>query len=133
MLFISEQKYLISSPKKLRPMARLAKKYSPTQAIEVLPFTGKRNAEALVKVIKSAIANARQKGISDDNLKFNEIRIGEGPALKRGRAVSRGRWHPYEKMMSHIRVVLETKETPKEVKKEVEVDKKEEKSAKEKK
>ena len=131
MLFISEQKYLISSPKKLRPMARLAKKYSPTQAIEVLPFTGKRNAEALVKVIKSAIANARQKGISDDNLKFNEIRIGEGPALKRGRAVSRGRWHPYEKMMSHIRVVLETKETPKEVKKEVEVDKKEEKTAKE--
>lgn len=136
MLFISEQKYLISSPKKLRPIARLAKKYSPSQAIEILPFTARRASEPLLKVIKSAIANARQKGVSEDTLVFNEIRIGEGPALKRGRAVSRGRWHPYEKMMSHIRVVLETKEMPKddkkqEVQKEVKEDKKEEKTAKE--
>ena len=30
--------------------------------------------------------------------------------LKRGRPVSRGRWHPYKKRMSHIRVVLYVKD-----------------------
>lgn len=74
------------------------------------PFLRKRGSEVLLKVIKSALSNAKQKGLSDDVLLFKEIQIGEGPRLKRGRAASRGRWHPYKRRMSHIRVVLTTKE-----------------------
>lgn len=123
MQIISEQKFLITSPKKLRPIAQIAKKLSPMKAVDVLPFTGKKASEPLVKVIKSAIANARIKGANEQDLFFAEIRISEGPRLKRGRPVSRGRWHPFKKRMSHIRVVLQTKEQPKvektETKKEV--------------
>ncbi len=115
MQIISEQKFLISSPKKLRPIAREAKKLTPTRAIEILPFTGKRAVEPLIKVIKSAIANARNKGVNEEDLLFAEIRISEGPRLKRGRPVSRGRWHPFKRRMSHIRVVLETKGESKEI------------------
>jgi large subunit ribosomal protein L22 len=82
----------------------------PTEAVEVLPHAGKRAAEPLVKAIKSAIANARQKGINDQDLEFKEIQIGEGPTFKRGRPVGKGRWHPYVRRMSHIRIVLESKE-----------------------
>src|SRR3990170_5358140 len=57
--------------------------------------------------------NAKVKNISADLLKFKEIQINEGPRLKRGRPVSRGRWHPHKRRMSHIRVVLQTVEKTK--------------------
>jgi large subunit ribosomal protein L22 len=101
------------SPYKIRPVAREAKKLSPTAAVERLPYSRKRAAEPLVKVVKTAIANAKQKGVQEQNLVFKEIQITEGPMLKRGRPVSRGRWHPYKRRMSHIRVVLQTVEPAK--------------------
>ena len=104
------QKYIRMSPRKLRLVASMVKDLKPTEAVEVLPHAGKRAAEPLVKAIKSAIANARQKGINDQDLEFKEIQIGEGPTLKRGRPVGKGRWHPYVRRMSHIRIVLESKE-----------------------
>lgn len=118
MLFIATQKYLLMSPKKLRPVADLAKKMKPKDALEKLPFVGKRGVEPVLKVIKSAMASAKAKGFGEDDLKIKEIQIGDGPRLKRGIAVSRGQWHPIVKKMSHIRVVLETINDKKEVKKE---------------
>ncbi len=106
MEYISEQKYLIISPRKLRPIVEIIKKLKPSQALEKVSFIKKRGSEYLYKVIKSAIANAYQKGSSAEKLIFKEIQIMEGPRLKRGRPVSRGRWHPIKKRMSHIRVVL---------------------------
>src|SRR3990167_5719105 len=107
--YISTQKYLITSPRKLRLVAEMVKKLKPVLAIEQMPFIAKRASEPLMKVIKTAVANARNQGASDTDLIFKEIQIGEGPRLKRGRAASRGRWHPFKKRMSHIRVVLTTK------------------------
>lgn len=107
---IATQKFVRVSPKKMRVVADVARKLPPLEAVEKLPFLRKRGSEVLLKVIKSALSNAKQKGLSDDVLLFKEIQIGEGPRLKRGRAASRGRWHPYKRRMSHIRVVLTTKE-----------------------
>lgn len=113
---IATQKYLITSPRKVREVVALIKKMKPADAVETLPLVGKRAAEPLVKVIKSAIANASVKGISAADLIFKEIQVGEGPRLKRGKPVSRGQWHPRKRRMSHIRVVLETTEKPKNLK-----------------
>lgn len=110
MLIKAEQKYLLASPKKVRVVVGAIKKLSPRLAVENLPLIGKRAAEPLAKVIKQAIANARNKGLSEDNLIFKEIQVGEGPRLKRGRPVSRGQWHPIKKRMCHIRVILTTPE-----------------------
>jgi len=106
--FKSVQKFLIMSPRKIRLLIPLISKMTPVEATQKLPFIQKRAAGELAKVIKAAIANAKVQGVSDLDLKFKEIQIGEGPRLKRGRAASRGRWHPYVKRMSHIRVVLVT-------------------------
>jgi len=106
---IAVQKYVRVSPKKLRAVASLTKSMKPKEAVEVLPFSRKGSASYLVKVVKSALANAKNKGVSPEDLIFKEIQINEGPRLKRGRPVSRGRWHAYQKRMSHIRVVLATK------------------------
>lgn len=106
-------KFVRMSPRKLRVVAAMVSDLSPTRAVEVLPHVGKRAAEPLAKVIRSAIANAKVKGIREEMLAFKEIQINEGPRLKRGRAASRGRWHPRKRRMSHILVVLETKEEDK--------------------
>jgi large subunit ribosomal protein L22 len=107
---VAIQKYVRVSPKKLRAVAALTKSMKPQKAVEVLPFSSKRSATHLLKVVKSAMANAKNKGVSPEDLIFKEIQVNEGPRLKRGRPVSRGRWHAYQKRMSHIRVVLTTKE-----------------------
>ncbi len=107
MEIIASQKFLLLSPRKIRPVADLARRMRPVEAIEKMAFVNKKGAEHLVKVIKQALANARVKGLSENDLYFKEIQISEGPRLKRGRAVSRGQWHPIKKRMSHIRVVLE--------------------------
>ena len=111
MEIIASQNYLLMSPKKIRMVVDIIRRLTPNQAIERLPFVGKRAALPLIKVIKSAVANARVKGISEDELLFKEILINEGPRLKRGRPVSRGMWHPIIKRMSHIRVVLTTRKS----------------------
>jgi large subunit ribosomal protein L22 len=110
------QKFILLSPRKLRPVVLAIKKMSPVDAVARLPFIARKTSEPLEKVIKQAIANAKVKGLSETDLKFKEIQISEGPRLKRGRPVSRGQWHPIKKRMSHIRVVLEV--TKAEVKKE---------------
>lgn len=105
----AEQKFLRMSPRKVRLVVDLIKKMKPMVAIETLPMLGKRAAEPLAKVIKQAVANAKEKGVDAVDLVFKEIQVGEGPVLKRGRPVSRGRWHPIKKRMSHIRVILQKK------------------------
>lgn len=106
---VATQKFLRMSPRKLRPIAAMIKDLSPSQAIEVLPHVGKRAALPLAKVIKTAIANAKEKGVSEADLVFKEIQINDGPRLKRWRAGARGRVKPYQRKMSHIRVVLRAK------------------------
>ena len=111
---ISTQKFIRLAPKKIRPVAYLVRKMSVPESIEKLPFVNKKGADYLLKVIKTASANAKNKGISEDLLFFKEIQITEGPRLKRGIPVSRGQWHPIIKRMSHIRVTLGVKEVKKE-------------------
>ena len=122
MEFKSEQKYLLLSPRKIRPVVDIIRKLTPNKALEVLPFIKKRASEYVFKVIKSAVANASNKGVDINNLVFKEIQIGEGPRLKRGIPVSRGRWHPIKKRMSHIKIILASKEVAK-VEEKPEVDK----------
>jgi len=104
--FKATQKYLLMSPRKIRLVVEVIKKMKPAEAIEKLPFVQKRAGIELSKVIRSAITSAKNQGVSETDLVFKEIQIGEGPRLKRGKAASRGMWHPFKRRMSHIRVVL---------------------------
>jgi large subunit ribosomal protein L22 len=109
MEYISTQRFIRMSPKKIRVVVTAIKGMSPEKSVEVLPYVAKRAAEPLQKTIKSAIANANMQGAKVADLEFKEIQIGEGPRLKRGLAAPKGRYHPVLKRMSHIRVVLQTK------------------------
>jgi len=51
----------------------MVSKLTPQDAVERLPFVGRRAADPLRKVIVTAIANAKQKGIDVESLTFKEI------------------------------------------------------------
>lgn len=104
------QKYIRTSPRKLRLVADAVRELSVVKALLYLRFMDKRAAEPLMKTLKSAAENARvSKGITADNLMIASIDIGEGPTYKRWRAVSRGMAHSIKKRTAHIKVELKEK------------------------
>ena len=109
MEFISTQRYLRISPRKLRQVASVARELTPAEAIEKLPYISKRSGPIITKALKTAVANATAKGANPEALVLKEIQVNEGPKLKRYRAGSRGAAKPYQKRMSHLRIVLEAK------------------------
>lgn len=104
-------KYLLISPQKIREVARVIKGLDLEAALAQLEFFPKRASRPLLTALKSAIANAANNfKLERDKLKIETIEIGEGPRLKRWRAVSRGTAHQYKKRTSHIKIILTEKE-----------------------
>ena len=104
MEFITIQKNISSSPRKLRLVAGMVRKMDPYAALEILQFTSNAAAQPLAKAIKTVVANAGSK----EGIVFKSIEINEGLKAKRYRVgtAGRGRGRPYKKRMSHIKIVL---------------------------
>jgi large subunit ribosomal protein L22 len=70
-------------------------------------MTNKRVAPTVEKVLQSAVANAEDLwGADSDDLTVTEIRVDEGPRLKRLRPAPMGRAFRYLHRMSHIVVTV---------------------------
>ena len=110
------------SPRKVRLMADAIRGKKVSKAKDVLAFTIKRSASPFAKLLDSAIANAKSKGISLDNLVVKSVEVNQGDILYRSMPVSHGSAHPIRKRTSHIKIVLE--ESKKEAKKETKKEKK---------
>lgn len=107
---VAEAKFVKMSPRKIRTVVEAVKRLVPNAALEHLALMPKRAARPVALALKSALANAKHNlKLAEDNLRIKSIVVSQGPALKRWRPVSRGRAHPYKKRMSHIKIVLETK------------------------
>lgn len=104
MEIFTNQKFIHVSPRKLRLVADTIRKMDPHKALQILHFTQKSAAKPLAAALRTAMANAQQKGMG--NLFFKRIEINEGPKMKRLRAGSRGRVKPYKRRMAHIKIVL---------------------------
>ena len=107
-------KYIRVSPRKLQLLVRSVSGMSPATAVDYLTLLNKSSALPLAKAIKSALSNAALKNVAKESLQIDQIHVLAGSAMKRFRAVSRGRAHEYKKRMSHIKIVL--KETQKSLK-----------------
>ena len=100
--------YLRMSPRKVRLAADLIRGLEATAAENQLKFLPKRAALPMLKLLNSAIANAKHSfGIEKENLYISKITVNTGPILKRWRSRSRGMAVPIKKRTSHIEIVLE--------------------------
>jgi large subunit ribosomal protein L22 len=102
-------KWLIASPSKVRPVADLIRKRPYPEAIAILDNVPNKGAAMIKKVVSSAAANAldRNRKLDEDMLYIKEIRIDEGPRMRRVWFRARGRADMLMKRMCHISCVID--------------------------
>ncbi|OGE25362.1 hypothetical protein A3C26_00820 [Candidatus Daviesbacteria bacterium RIFCSPHIGHO2_02_FULL_39_12] len=105
------QKYIHTSPRKLRLVADMVRKMGPAKALDVLRVTPKYAAKDLAKALETVLANARQSGLDVERIVFKKIEIDESMKMRRFRAGTRGRVKPYKRRMAHIKIVLKGENT----------------------
>jgi large subunit ribosomal protein L22 len=112
------------SPRKVRIVANLVRGKKVTDAVMELTFLAKRAGEPVMKLIESAVANAKNLSIPTESLFVKEIRVDAGVTLKRSMPRARGRAFPINKRSSHVLLTLDT-ENPKDARKNAKAAKKE--------
>lgn len=96
------------SPRKARLVADLIRGKGSEEALNILSFTKKAAAQVILKLLKSAIANATQKKTTDiDRLYIKKITVDQGPTWKRYTPRAMGRATMIRKRTSHITIVLD--------------------------
>lgn len=99
--------YLRIAPRKVRLVADLIRWKKIEEAQSILKFTVKKGAHPLLKLLNSAIANAKNNfQIEPDNLYISKITVDEGPKYKRWMPRARGSASEIQKKTSHITLIL---------------------------
>ncbi len=81
------------------------------EALAILQYTPKAACEPLLKLVKSAAANAENNfNMDKNNLYVAECYVCPGPTLKRMMPRAQGRGYRILKRTSHMTVVLKEKE-----------------------
>ncbi|MFY9462335.1 MAG: 50S ribosomal protein L22 [Candidatus Sungiibacteriota bacterium] len=107
MEIIAELNYLRIAPRKVRLAAGLMRGKRVFEAERELQFLTKRAAGPLLKLLKSAVANATHNfNLQKDNLYISKITVDGGSPLKRTRPRAFGRAFPIKKRTSHITLIL---------------------------
>jgi large subunit ribosomal protein L22 len=103
----AKAKYVRVAPRKARLVADQVRGMPVPEAQDLLAFSPRGAARDVAKLIKSAAANAENNHeLVADDLRIAEIRVDEGPTLKRWRARARGRAGRIEKKTCHMSVAL---------------------------
>jgi len=100
------------SPRKVRLVASLVKGKSVAEAIAELDFLAKRAGLPIKKLLLSAVANAKQKGIEMENLFIKELWVDKGIVMKRMMPAAMGSGHRINKRTSHLNLLLAEKVIP---------------------
>ena len=104
-------KYLRHSTRKTRLVTARIVGLPVTEATDILRFMPQGAARDVAKVVSSAAANAENNhDLALDDLVIVEATANEGPTLKRIRPRAQGRAFAIHKPMTHVTVVVESKE-----------------------
>ena len=99
-------KNLKIAPRKVRLVADSLKGMHVIEALAQLEVMTQRSVGPLSKLIRSAVANAKEQEIDTDKLIIQSIRVDKGIKLKRAVPRARGRATVVEKKMSHVMLEL---------------------------
>jgi large subunit ribosomal protein L22 len=95
------------SPRKVRLVANLVRGKRVDKALESLNFLTKRASAPIEKLLRSAMANARNNfNKNGEDLFIKHISVDKGATMKRFLPRARGRASRINKRTSHIRVEL---------------------------
>lgn len=113
MEYKANHKFIRMSPKKARLVADLVRGKGVNRALNIVQFNSKRGAYFIGNLLRSAIANVSNTDVNlevdVDDLYISEIKVDDGPRLKRWLPRAMGRATPILKRSCHISVVLKEK------------------------
>jgi len=96
------------APRKMRLVTGLVKGKPVAQAKAQLAFLVKKPAPLVLKLLNSAVANAKHNfSLQESNLFIKKIVVEEGPVLKRWMPRAMGRAYPIMKRTSSVKLILE--------------------------
>lgn len=121
------------SPRKVRLVADLIKGKRVADGFLILDTLPKRASGSVYALLASAVSNAKNLGIKEDNLFIENVTVNKGLVMKRSMPRARGSASRINKRTSHVMLTLIEKTVEKKVKsikKEEKIDKKETKTVK---
>jgi large subunit ribosomal protein L22 len=99
--------YLHIAPRKVRLLANVIKGLPVNEAEAQLYLRPQRASKPLLKLLRSAVANAKHNQKADvDKLVVSSIWVDQGPVFKRFLPRAMGRATPIRKKTSHVTLIL---------------------------
>ena len=102
-------RFIRVAPAKVRQVIDLIRGKDIKTSLVVLRQVQKGSRERIIKVLNSAVSNAKQKGLSEEQLFISKITADLGPSWGRFRAAAFGRASPILKRTTHLTVELDVK------------------------
>jgi len=110
---VAINRYIGSSPRKMRLVIDLVRGMSVDKALEILHFSPKHASKNAEKVLRSAVANLLNKDdakrIEPSDLIVKEVFVDQGPTMKRISPAPMGRAYRIRKRSCHLTIVVATK------------------------
>ena len=104
-------RYVRISPRKIQIVCDLIRGKDVGTAMAILMQTPKAASEPLIKLLKSAVANAENNfSVDTGKLYVSEVYATGGPILKRMIPASKGRGYRINKRTSHVTLAVAEKE-----------------------
>jgi large subunit ribosomal protein L22 len=101
-------KYVRMSPSKIRRVLRQIQGKTYSEALLLLEFMPYASCSPIIKVLRSATANARNNfGMNEKKLVIKSAFADKGPTMKRFRPRAQGRAYKILKETAHITIVME--------------------------
>jgi large subunit ribosomal protein L22 len=110
--FTAKHRFARISVRKLRPILDLVRGRFADDAVDILKYMPHRGARMIEKVLKSAMANAEDKGMRNvGDLMIVDARGDGGPMFKRLMPRARGMAYMIRRRSAHIQIGLSDLET----------------------
>lgn len=101
-------RHLHIAPRKVRLVVDLVRGKSASEAAAILNFTTKKASLPILKLLNSAMSNAKNNfQLDPTNLYISKITVDEAPKIKRFMPRARGSAYEIQKKTSHINLVLD--------------------------
>ena len=110
---VAINRYIGSSPRKMRLIIDLVRGIAVDKALEILHFSPKHASKGAEKVLRSAVANLMNKEdakrIEPSDLYVKEVFVDQGPTMKRISPAPMGRAYRIRKRSCHLTIIVATK------------------------
>lgn len=100
-------RFMRVSPQKIRQIIDLLRGRDVNSSLAMLLHIEKGSTKRIAKVLNSAISNAKQKGLDQNQLYISKIRADQAATMRRYRPAPFGRATPIQKKTTHLTIELD--------------------------